>query len=73
MDELVTGTGRGSGDLLQFRWFNLHLDPNSEEIPDPMWEIKNFHCISQYEVSFSQYLDFSSELLSLNYPYWEIQ
>ena len=48
MDELVIGTERESSDLLQFEWFNFHLDSNFEEIPDPMREIKNFHCISQY-------------------------
>jgi hypothetical protein len=39
MDELVIGTGRGLSDLLRFEWFNFHLDPNFEEIPDPKREI----------------------------------
>jgi len=47
MDELVIGTRSRSGDLLRFGWFNFHLDPNFEEIPDPKREILNFHCISQ--------------------------
>jgi hypothetical protein len=39
IDKLVMGIRRGSGDLLQFEWFNLYLDPNFEEIPDPEREI----------------------------------
>jgi hypothetical protein len=39
MDELVIGTRSRSGDLLRFGWFNFHLDPNFEEIPDPKREI----------------------------------
>jgi hypothetical protein len=39
MDELVIGTRRGLSDLLRFEWFNLQLDPNFEEIPDPKREI----------------------------------
>ena len=37
-----------SGDLLQFGWFNLHLDPNFQEIPDSEREIKKFHHNSKY-------------------------
>jgi hypothetical protein len=42
------GTRRGLSDLLQIGWFNLHLDPNFQEIPDSEREIKKFHHNSQY-------------------------
>jgi hypothetical protein len=37
------GTRSKLGDLLQFGWFNLHLDLNFEEIPDPEREIEILH------------------------------
>jgi hypothetical protein len=39
MEKLVMGIRSRLSDLLQFGWFNLHLDPNFEEIPDPKREI----------------------------------
>ena len=42
------GTRSKSGDLLQFGWFNLHLDLNFEEIPDPKREILKFYPSSKY-------------------------
>src|SRR6267378_1532262 len=48
MDKLLMNIKRVLGDLLQFGWFNVYLDPNFEEIPDPKREIKNFQNTSQY-------------------------
>jgi hypothetical protein len=39
MNKLLMGIRRVLGDLLQFGWFNLCLDPSFEEIPDPKREI----------------------------------
>jgi hypothetical protein len=39
MEKLVMDIRSRSVDILQFGWFNLHLDPNFEGIPNPKREI----------------------------------
>ena len=44
----------------EFEWFNLYLDPNFEEIPDPKREILNFTVAPNMDISVMSQVTFSN-------------